>query len=271
MCKPVISVVMPNLNGAKRLARAIESVLSQSYSNLELIVVDGRSSDGSHEILARIAGGDARVRWVREEDLGLSDAINRGVREASGDVIAYLGNDDEYLPGIFEHVAWMAERVDFDALMFSSYTYWVREKKCVLQVPPTREVTPETLLEFCTPVGLQNIFYRSRVFTAHSFDINNRFSMDYQLLWDLVLDNTNRVFVFSDRIASINYFEGNLSHDNPKQAHEAMGIALERIGTYAGPVWFQGLLPPTPVTFLKRLRRRLCKLMACGNKAGRAT
>lgn len=271
MDKPRISVVMPNLNGAKRLAGAIQSVLSQSYSNLELIVVDGRSSDGSHEILARIAGEDARVRWVREEDLGLSDAINRGLRVSRGDIIAYLGGDDEYLPGIFEHVAWMAERVDFDALMFSSYTYFVEEKKCTLQVPATREVTPEALLEFCTIVGLQNIFYRSRVFEAHSFDVRNRYSMDYQLLWDLVLDSTKRMFVFSDRIASINYFEGNLSHDNPKQAHEAMKIAQARMGSYAGPVWFQGLLPPPPVTFRERLRRRLGKLMARGEKQGRAS
>ena len=194
------------------------------------------------------------------------------MRAARGDLIAYLGNDDEFLPGVFEHVAWMAERVDFDALLFSSYTYFVNEKKCVLQTPATKDVTPATLLEFGTVVGLQNIFYRSRVFDSHSFDVNNRYSMDYQLLWDLVLDTTKRMFVFSDRIASINYFEGNLSHDNPRQAREAMEIAQARMGAYAGPVWFQGLLPPPPpLTFWQRVRRRLSIWMGLGGKQGGAS
>lgn len=267
MNNPMISVIMPNLNGKKRLVQAINSVLAQRYTNFELIVIDGRSTDGSHEILARLASEDTRLRWVQEEDTGLSDAINQGVKKASGDIIAYLGSDDEYLPGIFDHVAWMAERIAFDALLFSSYTYFVKEKKCVLQTPSTREITSETLLEFGTIVGLQNIFYRSSVFSVHSFDISLQFAMDYQLLWDLVLDDTSRMFVFSDRIASINYFEGNISHNNPDQAYEAMMIAQARMGTYTGPVWFQSLLPPppppppSPISFKKRLLCRLGELI----------
>lgn len=244
MSNPLISVVMPNLNGAKRLRSAIQSVLSQSYINIELIVVDARSSDSSHEILMQLCAEDVRIRWIQEGDCGLSNAINIGIRAAKGDIVGYLGNDDEFLPGLFEHIGWMADRVDFDALMFSSYTYFVEERRCLLRRPAVQEVTPESLLAHGTIVGLQNTFYRARVFKQHSYDESNKYSMDYQLLWDLLADECKRMFVFSDIVASVNYFEGNLSHNNLAQNEEAMSIAQRHAAAYDGPVWFHFMLPP---------------------------
>ena len=75
-------------------------MLDQGYQNLEYIVVDGGSTDGSVEIIERYA--DHLTWWVSEPDDGQTDALNKGLAHATGDVIAYINSDDYYLPGAFE-------------------------------------------------------------------------------------------------------------------------------------------------------------------------
>lgn len=84
----------------------MQSVLSQSGDfELDYIVVDGASTDGSVEIIKQFAAQDKRVRWLSESDQGQSDAINKGLCMAQGDVVAFLNSDDTYLPGALRKVA----------------------------------------------------------------------------------------------------------------------------------------------------------------------
>jgi glycosyltransferase involved in cell wall biosynthesis len=101
MSFPRISIITPTLNRASYLERAILSVLSQNYPDLEYIVVDGGSNDGTLEILKKYS---AEVQYVSEKDRGQSDAINKGLRIASGDILGYINSDDEYEPGALLHV-----------------------------------------------------------------------------------------------------------------------------------------------------------------------
>jgi hypothetical protein len=101
MTAPRVSVVMPSYNHARYLRSAIESVLSQGYADLELIVIDGGSRDDSVEILKSY--GD-RLRFVSERDRGQADAINRGFALATGDVLCWLNSDDMFMPGTVPRV-----------------------------------------------------------------------------------------------------------------------------------------------------------------------
>lgn len=87
-----ISVVTAVFNNASTIRDALESTLSQSYPNVELVVVDGGSTDGTREIIA--AFGDRIAIYVSEPDRGIYDALNKGVRLATGDVVGFLHSDD---------------------------------------------------------------------------------------------------------------------------------------------------------------------------------
>jgi glycosyltransferase involved in cell wall biosynthesis len=103
---PRISVVIPCYNSARFLERTILSVLNQSYPSTQLIVIDGGSTDGSIDIIRRYEQHISH--WVSEKDSGQSEAINKGLKMASGDLVGFQNADDLYLPGAFSKLAAMA-------------------------------------------------------------------------------------------------------------------------------------------------------------------
>jgi glycosyltransferase involved in cell wall biosynthesis len=100
---PLVSIVTPVFNGALYIRETIESLCNQSYGNFEHIVVDGGSTDGTLDILRKYADLYP-LRWISERDNGQSDAINKGMRMASGRILAYLNADDFYYPETLSRV-----------------------------------------------------------------------------------------------------------------------------------------------------------------------
>ncbi|HEV7405087.1 MAG TPA: glycosyltransferase family 2 protein [Chthoniobacteraceae bacterium] len=95
-----ITIVTPTLNRADHLPMAIESVLQQGHDNVEHIIVDGMSTDNTMEVLALYP----HLRVIQEPDTGLYEALNKGIRAATGTIIGHLNSDDCYTPGAFEAV-----------------------------------------------------------------------------------------------------------------------------------------------------------------------
>ena len=105
---PRITVVTPSFQQARWLERTIRSVLDQDYPNLEFVVLDGGSTDGSLEIIERYA--DRLTRWSSGPDGGQAAAIEAGWKASTGDVLAWLNSDDFYVPGTLSLVGrWFAD------------------------------------------------------------------------------------------------------------------------------------------------------------------
>jgi glycosyltransferase involved in cell wall biosynthesis len=94
--KPLISVIVAVFNGEKTLEKTLLSVFNQTYDNVELIIIDGGSTDGTIDIIKQHEG--QIDYWVSESDLGIYDAWNKGVKLAHGEWIAFLGTGDTYNP-----------------------------------------------------------------------------------------------------------------------------------------------------------------------------
>ena len=99
--KPIVSVVIPIYNGAPFVAKAVESILAQGITGVEIIVVDDGSTDGTQAVLAQLAT-TAGIRWFQQDHGGPARSRNRGLSEASGEFIALLDCDDVWLPGKLE-------------------------------------------------------------------------------------------------------------------------------------------------------------------------
>lgn len=104
MPQPVtFSIITPSFNQGRFIKATLDSILQQDYPHVESLVMDGGSTDDTRAVLQ--AYGDPRLTWVSEADGGQADAINKGLRRAQGDILAYLNSDDIYLPGALRTVA----------------------------------------------------------------------------------------------------------------------------------------------------------------------
>ena len=108
-----ISIITPCLNSAKTIRQTIESVLNQTYHNIEYIIVDGASMDGTLEIIQEYEPQfQGRLHYVSEPDHGIYDAMNKGIRMSHGNVIGIINSDDYYEQDAVEKMVGRGEYCD---------------------------------------------------------------------------------------------------------------------------------------------------------------
>ena len=114
---PMISVIMPVYNTKQYVQQAVDSVLNQTFKDLQLILIDDCSTDGSYELLQELYGKNERVKLLRNaRNLGVWRTENRGIRNAVGKYIAFLDNDDVHLPNALERLYNVAESQQADVV-----------------------------------------------------------------------------------------------------------------------------------------------------------
>lgn len=167
------SVILPCFNGSRWIAKAIESIVAQSYKHFELVIVDDGSKDNSKEIIAPYLD-DERIRYIYQNNRGFSAAINRGLRECKGDFIGFIGQDDLWMPNKLEIQIEYLSKHENIALVYSDlYSFDSKEKKMRLlkgenTAGRSREDTVKRLF-LANFIGFETVLVKKKCFCEVGF------------------------------------------------------------------------------------------------------
>lgn len=192
MSGPLISIVIVCLDAGGTIAEAIGSVLSQSFEDFELVVVDGGSVDGTLGIVGEHesrSGG--RMRWVSETDEGLFDAMNKALAIATGEYVEFLGADDRLRPAALQAVARTLDASSPDIVCGACHVFGQRAE---WDEPASRKIRRG--LPQRAPARHQSIFVRRETLLGvGGFDRRFRIAADYELYLRLVDAGSTEVLI----------------------------------------------------------------------------
>jgi glycosyltransferase involved in cell wall biosynthesis len=194
--QPLVSIVTPSFNQGHFLKRTIESVLTQSYPNIEYVVIDGGSNDESVEILKSY--GD-RFYWESTPDRGQTDAINKGFARAKGEVLAYLNSDDVLLPGAIERVVKYFQDNPSCDLVYGNADY-IDEHDKVIGAYRTADYSITRLLEDCMVCQPAAFWTRRIARKVGPFDDLLHYTMDYDY-WLRVANAGGHICFLPEKLA----------------------------------------------------------------------
>lgn len=235
---PFVSVIIPTFNRAALLARAIGSVCRQTYSNLDIIVVDDASDDDTQEVVANIS--DSRIRYIRHEsNRGGSGARNTGIQTALGEFIAFLDDDDEWEPEKTE-AQLMALR-QYDAVLCTSNEH----RRGIERYDSRESIDLDDLRKgHFTAGGTSVLMARASVLKETLFDETLPRCQD----WDIFIRIAKKYRIGYINKALVRYNEGehgrisNAILNMPLAEIEKRLVILEKHREFFGPHWYRNHL-----------------------------
>lgn len=169
---PLVSIVTIVYNGVSHLEETIQSVFNQSYAPIEYIIIDGGSTDGSVELIKKYS--DRLAYWVSEKDKGISDAFNKGVLRATGEIIGLINADDWYEP---DAVLKVVENIGENDIAYGDLRFFRQGVFQFVQAGDHRRIVQEMTLNHPT------VFVKKHVYQdAGIFNLNYKCAMDYELM-----------------------------------------------------------------------------------------
>lgn len=239
---PAFSILVPTMNQAAYISQALDSVLSQGVSSLEVIVMDGGSTDGTQDILRSY--GD-RIRWRSEPDRGQTHALNKGLGLARGRYIGWLNSDDIYLPGALKTVKSRCEMVGNPGWLIG---------RCIIIDDQGREIRKwitrwknAWLRRWSyNKLLLENFVSQPAVFVRHDvlvdmgpFDESRLFDMDYDM-W-LRIGETEAPLVIDEDLAAFRVYETSITSSDFESSLRNANELSRKYSCRAGKPWIGAL------------------------------
>lgn len=172
-------------NRVTEIAATIESVVSQVYSNLEYLVIDGGSTDGTVDVIRQYA--DRITFWMSEPDKGIYDAMNKGIERATGEWINFMNCGDSFVEGALDKM-----------FTNSKYTSDVVYGEALVQYPSFQNhwrIMPMEEMWKRTPFCHQSCFVRTALMKEHLYDLQYRLSSDFDFLYKIYLQGKKFEYV----------------------------------------------------------------------------
>jgi glycosyltransferase involved in cell wall biosynthesis len=182
----MISIITPVYNGDRFIESCIKTVIEQHCSDIEHIIVDGGSKDQTVEIVKRYAEQYSHIRWISEKDRGQSDAMNKGIAMAKGNILAILNVDDYYEPGVLNRILELFSELPEPSLLVGNCNIWGDTDKLLYVNKPERlsflrlllgpEVTP-------FPENPSAYFYHKSLHEKiGSYSVDENYALDLDFL-----------------------------------------------------------------------------------------
>jgi glycosyltransferase involved in cell wall biosynthesis len=234
--QPLVSIVTPSYNQGRFLQRTIESVLRQTYSRIEYLVIDGGSKDESVDILKSY--GD-RFHWISERDRGQTDAINKGFARSHGDIRAYLNSDDVLAPDAVAQVVTHFQNNPACDLLYGRADY-IDEADRVIGTYATADYTFDRLMQDCC-ICQPAAFWRSRI-AQHvgEFDDCLHYAMDYDY-WLRIARAGGGIEHFPEMLASSRLYPQTKTLSARRAIYREIFQVCRRHGGYVHKHYFDGL------------------------------
>ena len=209
---PLVSIVTIVYNGEKYIENAIQSVIDQSYKNIEYIIIDGGSTDNTVSIIKKYQG--QITSWISEKDAGISDAFNKGIVRTTGEIIGLLNSDDWYEKDTIAKA--VANIEGYDAV-YGDLQLWKDNEKDFMVQGNHRLLTREMTVNHPT-VFLRKECYRK----FGSFDTQYKAAMDYELILRLMINKCK--FKYIPEVLANMRWQGNSDKNWFKGCKETLQI-----------------------------------------------
>jgi glycosyltransferase involved in cell wall biosynthesis len=194
--KPLITVITAVFNGYKFLEESIKSVINQSYENIEYLIIDGGSNDGTLDIIKEY--NDVIDYWVSERDDGIYDALNKALLPANGDWIYVLGSDDRLYPDALEKVASYLKEQN---IIYYGNVRMLSDGR-IFDGPFSRYK-----LMYCN-ISHQSIFYPRRYIHKNSYNIKYKSAADFEMILRCQGNPDYKIFYIPVLVAEYNDLDG---------------------------------------------------------------
>jgi len=169
---PLVSIITIVYNGEKHLEQTINSVLNQTYPQVEYIIIDGGSTDNTIPIIKKYENRIAY--WVSEPDKGISDAFNKGIAKATGEIIGIINADDWYEP---DTVAKIVTAMEHSDIVFGDVQYWKNSCRSFIQKGALEHLEKDVSIIHPT------VFVKKHCYDRFgAYDLQYRCAMDYEML-----------------------------------------------------------------------------------------
>jgi glycosyltransferase involved in cell wall biosynthesis len=259
MKRPLVSIVTPSYNQAQFLERTIRSVLDQDYQHIEYLVVDGGSTDGSLEIIKRFA--PKLSWWISEADFGQTEAINKGLGRAQGQILAWLNSDDTYLPDAVSQAVVFLQSHPEVGMVYGDANFIDDQDRLVGKFP-ARQTDLKKLQRGYVHIPQQAAFFRAELWKrVGPLDPSFYFAMDYDL-W-VRLANISKLQYFPRIWANFRLHSGAKTIQSDEQCWpEMLRVHYREGGSWFSVIVFKYWLRKMVAPIINWHRQRMFKKLA---------